>query len=143
MKANPKPTPSTHHSTWTGIKHKLKKVAYWFIAVLFLIVAFFIYGQYFYTYSNGYRVGLLQKFSHKGNLIKTYEGELILSSISSIENVAMAPEKFYFSVIDKNLTGQFDTLQGQKVRVHYEQKIGALFWHGDSKYLVDSVKRVD
>jgi hypothetical protein len=28
------------------------------------------------------------------------------------------------------------------VIVHYKQKNGVLFWHGDSEYLVDSVKRL-
>ena len=102
---------------------------------------FFIYVRYFYTYSDGYRAGLLQKFSHKGNLIKTYEGEMILSSVTGNSNVAIASEKFYFSVTDKKLADQLDTIQGQMVIVHYLQKNGSLFWHGESPYLVDGVKR--
>ena len=106
------------------------------------MAALFIYWKYFYTYSDGYRAGLLQKFSHKGNIFKTYEGEMILSSVSSKRDVALASEKFYFSVISENLARQIDTIQGQLVIVHYQQKNGALFWRGDSEYLVDSVKQV-
>jgi hypothetical protein len=84
----------------------------------------------------------LQKFSHKGNIIKTYEGEMILSSVSSTMNVVLASEKFYFSVTKSSLAQQLDTLQGRMVMVHYTQKNGVLFWHGDTKYLVDSVKRI-
>ncbi len=102
----------------------------------------FIYGKYYYTYSDGYRAGLLQKFSHRGNIIKTYEGEMILSSVASNQNVAIASEKFYFSVTSKNLANQLDTIQGQMVIVHYQQKNGALFWHGNSEYIVDSVKLI-
>jgi len=84
----------------------------------------------------------LQKFSHKGTIIKTYEGEIILSSVSSNKNVVLASEKFYFSVTNEKLAQKLDTIQGQMVIVHYQQKNGKLFWHGDSEYLVDSVKRI-
>ena len=100
----------------------------------------FIYWKYFYTYSEGYRAGLLQKFSSKGALFKTYEGEMILSSVSSNRDVALASEKFLFSLTNKSLVRQFDTLQGDMVIVHYKQKNGTVFWRGDSPYLVDSVK---
>lgn len=100
----------------------------------------FIYWKYFYTYSEGYRAGLLQKFSSKGTLFKTYEGEMILSSVSSNRDVAIASEKFLFTLTNKTLIRQFDTLQGDMVIVHYKQKNGNVFWRGDSPYLVDSVK---
>jgi hypothetical protein len=67
---------------------------------------------------------------------------MILSSITSNANVALASEKFYFSVISTPLANQLDTIQGQMVIVHYKEKNGTLFWHGDSQYLVDSVKRI-
>ena len=112
-------------------------------ALLFFIILFlglFIYWKYFYTYSEGYRAGLLQKFSSKGTFFKTYEGEMILSSVASTRDIALASEKFLFTVTNKSLTRQFDTLQGENVIVHYKQKNGAVFWRGDSKYLVDSIK---
>jgi hypothetical protein len=81
----------------------------------------------------------LQKFSHKGAIFKTYEGEMILSSVSSTSNVAIASEKFFFSVPKKELAIQFDTLQGRNVILHYIEKNGPVFWRGDSRYLVDSI----
>jgi len=131
---------STQTSNWILIKRKVRKALLWLVLILILFCSIFIYWKYFYTYSTGYRAGLLQKFSHKGNIVKTYEGEMILSSISSNANVAIASEKFYFSVINADLAKQLDTIQGRMVIVHYRQKNGALFWHGDSPYLVDSVK---
>jgi len=112
----------------------------WFIILVIIITSLFIYWKYFYTYSEGYRAGLLQKFSHKGAFFKTFEGELILSSVSSNSDVAIASEKFLFTVTNKSLVRQFDTLQGLTVIVHYRQKNGSVFWRGDSQYLVDSVK---
>jgi hypothetical protein len=129
-------------SKWSEIKRKIRKAFYMLIALIVIVAGIFIYWKYFYTFSDGYRAGLLQKFSHKGNIIKTYEGEMILSSVSSNANVVLASEKFFFSVINQNLARQLDTIQGRMVIVHYKQKNGVLFWHGDSEYLVDSVKRL-
>jgi len=128
-------------SKWSGIKRGVKRTFFVIFTLFLVFSAIFVYVKYFYTYSDGYRAGLLQKFSHKGNLIKTYEGEMILSSVTGNSNVAIASEKFYFSVTDKKLADQLDTIQGQMVIVHYLQKNGTLFWHGESPYLVDEVKR--
>lgn len=92
------------------------------------------------NYSSGIRYGLLQKFSYKGNIFKTYEGELILSSVRSNSNVALASEKFYFSVTDKGTAEKLMNSQGRLVTLHYTQKNGALPWRGDTPYIVDSVQ---
>lgn len=131
---------SSEPTFWSGIILGTKKILKWLLVLVVIIGSIFIYWKYFYTYSEGYRAGLLQKFSSKGTLFKTYEGELILSSVSSNRDVAIASEKFYFSLSNKALVRQFDTLQGETVIVHYKQKNANLFWRGDSPYLVDSVK---
>lgn len=125
---------------WAGIVRKIKRILRLTLIFIILFLGVFIYWKYFYTYSEGYRAGLLQKFSKKGTFFKTYEGEMILSSVSSTANVAIASEKFMFSVNNENLAHRLDTLQGLNVIVHYIQKNGAVFWRGDSMYLVDSVK---
>jgi hypothetical protein len=132
----------TKYSKLSGLKRKVKIIFSLLITLIVIIIGIVIYVKYFYTYSEGYRAGLLQKFSHKGNIIKTYEGEMILSSVSSNTNVVLASEKFYFSVTNKNLAQQIDTMQGRMVIVHYKQKNGVLSWHGDSEYFVDSIKRI-
>ena len=141
MKTDSASTSATD-SKWSGIKRRIRKTFYLILALFVIVSGIYIYGKYFYTYSDGYRAGLLQKFSHRGNLIKTYEGEMILSSVSSNSNVVLASEKFYFSVTKNSLAQRLDTMQGQMVIVHYLQKNGATFWRGDSEYLVDSVKRI-
>jgi len=130
----------TKSPAWTGFLSKTKRILRWCLISLILIGGIFIYWKYFYTYSEGYRAGLLQKFSSKGTLFKTYEGEMILSSIASNRDVALASEKFLFTLTNRKLTRQFDTLQGENVIVHYKQKNGVIFWRGDSQYLVDSVR---
>jgi hypothetical protein len=126
-------------SRWAGAVKKTKRILNRLLAILVIFLAIFVYFKYFYTYSEGYRAGLLQKFSNKGLVFKTYEGELILSSVSSTANVALASEKFIFSVSKENMNIKFDTLQGKNVIVHYIEKRGAVPWRGDSKYLVDSI----
>lgn len=118
----------------------VKKFLRIFFVLLLLAGGGFFYWKYYFTYSSGNRYGLLQKFSHKGNLFKTYEGEMILSSIKSNMNVALASEKFFFSVTDKNVANELMNAQGKFVTIHYEEKNGTLSWRGDTPYIVDSVK---
>ena len=118
---------------------KVKKFLKRLLIVLVLIVGFTIYWRYFYTYSEGYRAGLLQKFSSRGVVFKTYEGELIMSSVQSNTNVAIASEKFLFSVTDESVARKIERMQGEQVVVHYTEKKGKLPWRGDSPYVVDSI----
>lgn len=120
----------------------MKKIAKWGLLIAVVVIVAFGYFKYAFTYSKGYRAGLLQKFSEKGVLFKTYEGEIILSSVQSNANVAIASEKFLFSVEDKAVANQMERNQGKHVVVHYKEKNGTLPWRGDSHYIVDSV-RVD
>jgi|SRR6185369_1474925 len=110
------------------------------ILVVIVILGGFAWWKYYFTYSDGNRNGLLQKFSRKGNLFKTYEGELVLSSVQSTAGVALASEKFYFSVDDKNIAARMMEMEGHTVVVHYQQKNGTLPWRGDTPYIVDSVR---
>jgi UDP-N-acetylmuramoylalanine-D-glutamate ligase len=117
-----------------------KKFVRWFTFILILGLGLFIYWKYYYTYSDGYRSGLLQKFSHRGNIMKTYEGELVLSSVASTNNVALASEKFFFSVANDSIAKVLQNFEGKRVRLHYRQKNGALPWRGDSEYIVDGIQ---
>jgi hypothetical protein len=112
------------------------------IIVVIAIFSGWFYWKYFMTYSDGNRTGLLQKFSYKGNLFKTYEGELVLSSIIGNNVSPMSSEKFYFSVADDNVAKKLMNFEGQKVVLHYQEKNGTLFWRGDTRYIVDSIRNV-
>jgi len=118
----------------------MKKFAFVSLLSIIMVVSLWIYWKYSFTYSEGYRAGLLQKISYKGNIFKTYEGEMILSSIQSNTNVAIASEKFFFSVAEKAVALDLEKVQGQSVIVHYVEKNGTLPWKGESTYFVDSLK---
>ncbi|MCX6303989.1 MAG: hypothetical protein NT040_03385 [Bacteroidetes bacterium] len=117
----------------------MKKFLYWSLAILVLVLALFSYWKYSFTFSEGNRSGLLQKFSYKGTIFKTYEGELILSSVKSNQDVSLASEKFHFSVPEKALAEQLLKLEGTMVVLHYKEKNGVLPWRGETVYLVDGV----
>lgn len=139
MTPNPEYT-NAQKSTGKIIKRKLKNILKWAVSLIAIALIIFFYFRYFYTYSDGYRAGLLQKFSRKGAIFKTYEGELVLSSIAGNNNAVIASEKFFFSVTMDSLAMNLDTLQGRSVIVHYRQKNAPIFWRGDSPYIVDGVK---
>ncbi len=120
----------------------MKKFLIWASIILLIGLSTFVYWRYYFTYSEGYRAGLLQKFSYRGNIFKTYEGELILSSVESNRNVPLASEKFFFSVADARTASKLEQLQGKMIVVHYRQKHGALMWLGETPYLIDSVRLV-
>ena len=126
-------------TTTSTAKSKLGRIMTMLGLALLLILGIYFWWHYYYTYSSGNRYGLLQKFSHKGNLFKTYEGEMILSSVRSNNNVPLASEKFYFSVTDEKVANQLMNLQGRYLTVHYKEKKAALSWRGDTPYIVDSV----
>lgn len=118
----------------------MKKILTSSLFIVLAIFAVWFWWKFYYTYSDGNRTGILQKFSHKGNIFKTYEGELVMNSIIVNGNAPVGSEKFYFSVSDKNLGKQMMNYEGKKVVVMYEQKNGTLPWRGDSPYIVDSIK---
>ena len=118
----------------------MKKFLIWGILILLIVLGIMIYWKYSFTYSEGFRAGLLQKFSHRGNIFKTYEGEMILSSIQSSKNVPLAAEKFFFSVNIDRIATLLEGLEGNMVVVHYHQKNATLPWRGETPYMVDSVR---
>ncbi|MEP6846721.1 MAG: hypothetical protein ABI861_11980 [Panacibacter sp.] len=118
----------------------MKKVLRIVLICLIVVLTGWLWWNFFYTYSEGNRSGLLQKFSHKGNVFKTFEGELVLNSLTIGGGVTpYSSEKFYFSVADKTLGQEMMHYEGKHVVVHYTQKNGVLPWRGDTPYIVDSV----
>ena len=83
--------------------------------------------------------GYVQKFSHKGWICKTWEGELMLMSAPGT-----IPEKFSFSVRDEAVARRINGLMGKKVKLFYEQhKHVPTSCFGETEYFVSDVKVVD
>ncbi len=109
--------------------------------VALLVISFLVYWYYFNVYSDGERTGLLTKLSHKGNIFKTYEGEILIGNFQQAPNV-MVPEKFYFSVKSKKLADTLMKLQGKIISLKYHQYRKTLPWRGESVYMVTDLQRV-
>ncbi|HET9229326.1 MAG TPA: hypothetical protein VFR31_21785 [Thermoanaerobaculia bacterium] len=91
-----------------------------------------------YDYSEGERAGYIQKFSSKGWICKTWEGELAVVHLPG----AM-PEIFHFSVRDDAVAEKINQTMGQRVTLHYEQHIGVPgSCFGESDYYVTAVRGV-
>jgi hypothetical protein len=97
--------------------------------------ALYLYGVFNWSYSTGERAGWVQKFSHKGWLCKTWEGELSMVSMPGA-----AQEKFYFTVRDDATADAINKAMGQRVTMHYAQRIGLpTSCFGETEYWVDHV----
>lgn len=72
-----------------------------------------------WSYSEGERAGILQKFSRKGWLCKTYEGELALYVVGGV-----APQIWNFSTRDPELAKELSKNVGRQMRVHYKEHRG-------------------
>ena len=59
----------------------LRRKFFWLLAIILLGVAIYSAIILYYPYSDGTRTGLLRKFSHKGYVFKTWEGELQMSAV--------------------------------------------------------------
>lgn len=122
-------------------KSGFRKFLRWFSFLALLFISFMIYWYYFNVYSDGERTGLLTKLSHKGNIFKTYEGEILIGNFQQAPNV-MVPEKFYFSVKRKQLADTLMKLQGKTISLKYHQYRKTLPWRGESVYIVSDLARV-
>lgn len=92
-----------------------------------------------YDYSDGERAGYVQKFSRKGWVCKTWEGELALVNLPG----AM-PEIFRFTVRDEAVARQIESAVGKRVALKYEQHIGVpTSCFGDTEYFVVNLRVIE
>ncbi|MBK9734620.1 MAG: 6-phosphogluconate dehydrogenase [Saprospiraceae bacterium] len=98
-------------------------------------------GYYFYrtyTFSEGTRTGILYKISKKGNIFKTFEGQL-QSAGTAIMN---KESTFEFSVENEDIYKSMQSMEGKNVRLYYKQLNDAFFWQGDTDYMVFKVEEI-
>jgi hypothetical protein len=105
------------------------------VTVLVALVAGYFATVLSWSYSSGERAGWVQKFSRKGWVCKTWEGELALVSVPGT-----TVEKFPFTVRDEGVAEHINKVMGQRVSLHYEQKIGLpTTCFGETRYYVNGV----
>jgi hypothetical protein len=109
-----------------------------FAAVVVPVLLFSIYvGMALsWSYSEGDRAGILQKFSRKGWVCKTWEGELAMTTVPGV-----APVMWNFTVRDEAVAKQVAAGLGRRVVLQYAEHRGVpTTCFGETAYYVDSVK---
>jgi hypothetical protein len=111
-----------------------------YLAVVAILIGMLAWSWFSlsWSYSDGERAGVLQKFSRKGWVCKTYEGELALYIVTGI-----APEVWTFSVRDPGIVEQLNAAVGERVRLHYTEHRGIpTSCFAETPYFVDRVTLV-
>ncbi len=109
------------------------------LLALIALAALWFWAMIAWSYSSGERAGWVQKFSKKGWICKTWEGELALVTMPGT-----AQEKFLFTVWDDGVAQQMNAAMGKRVSLHYDEKVGlpgSCF--GETRYWVNGVKAVE
>jgi hypothetical protein len=119
-----------------------KILTYAFIAVLAFSIGYFAFAGY--TYSEGSRTGVLLKFSKKGYMFKTWEGELNLGGMTQ-EGGAMLNNIWEFSVRSgqDSVISNLKNFEGRRVRLTYKEKMRHFPWQGETNYFVEKAELVN
>lgn len=117
----------------------LKKVIISLVMLVALVVVVFAGYAWItlnWSYSKGERAGYIQKFSQKGWLCKTWEGELQMIPVPGT-----VPEKFLFSVRGDDVAHKLNSAMGKKISLYYEQHKGVpTQCFGETEYFVTDIK---
>lgn len=117
----------------------MKKFLVKLVLVLLVLSGAYLWVVLSWSYSTGERAGWVQKFSKKGFVCKTWEGEL-----SMVAMPGAIPEKFLFTVRDDGVAEQINRVMGKRVALRYEQHLGLpTDCMGDTQYFVDKVVVVE
>jgi hypothetical protein len=109
------------------------------LVVIAIVLSAYVWVALSWNYSTGERAGWVQKFSKKGWLCKTWEGEMAMVSMPG----AM-PEKFYFTVWDDAVAAELNKVMGKRVALRYEEKVGLpTSCFGDTRHYVTRVTAVE
>ena len=106
------------------------------VALVALLFAAYTFVTLTWTYSRGERAGYVQKFSQRGWLCKTWEGELAMVNVPG----AMQ-ERFEFTVRDDLIAQHLLSSMGKRVTITYDQHKGIpTTCFGETEYFVTAVK---
>lgn len=117
----------------------LAKYFFIFLVLAVAAIAGFTLLTLSWSYSDGDRAGVVQKFSKKGWLCKTWEGELLLLTLPTV-----APEKFAFSVRDEAVAKQIMANIGKRMVLSYSQHKGVpSSCFAETEYFIERVQSQD
>jgi hypothetical protein len=113
------------------------------VAVLMLVAVLggvaWVFLALRFAYSDGERAGYVQKFSRKGWVCKTWEGELALVSLPGT-----AAEIFPFTVRDPAVAAKIAQTMGHRAVLHYEEHRGLpSSCFGETRHFITDVRAVE
>lgn len=115
------------------------KLFFWLVLVPLALAAGYFAVVINWNYSSGENAGWVQKFTKRGWLCKTWEGEMAMVTMPG-----STPEKFHFTVWDDRVAEQINRVMGKRVTLHYDQKVGLpTTCFGETRHFVTGVTAVD
>jgi hypothetical protein len=110
-----------------------------FVLAVVALASLYVWTTLAFTYSDGERAGYVQKFSRRGWVCKTWEGDLALVNLPG-----QPAELFPFTVRDDVVAAKINALVGRRVAVRYTQHVGIPSkCFGDTEYFVVDVNAVE
>ena len=111
------------------------KILILIVAVPIVLAVAYVWLTLTWTYSDGERAGILQKFSRKGWVCKTYEGELAIYIVPGV-----APTIWEFTVRDEKALAEVKSGLGKRVVLQYKEHRGVPKCFGDTRYFVSRIR---
>ena len=109
------------------------------LLVLVLLGTLLTWVSLSWVYSDGERAGYVQKFSRRGWLCKTWEGQMAMVTMPGT-----VADKFDFTVRDPAVAAKMNANIGKRLALHYEQhKWIPSSCFGDTEYFVVGVTVVE
>jgi hypothetical protein len=117
-------------------RHRWKIVLFGFLGAAVGVCALWVLATLSFTYSDGDRIGFVQKFSHRGWICRTWEGELAMTPVPGA-----VPQIFTFTVRDESVVKRLQDAEGKRVALHYKEKRGVpSSCFGETGYFISDVR---
>lgn len=118
---------------------KRRRIIAGLVLIPVVLLALYIWSALSWAYSSGERAGYVQKFSKKGWVCKTWEGELAMVALPGTLS-----EKFLFTVRNDSIAARINQSLGKRVAITYQQHVGVpTSCFGDTGYWVSDVRVVE
>ena len=112
----------------------------WTLLIVVLIVAGWVYWNYYNVFGEGVKSGVLNYAVKKVNIFKTYEGKLIQEGFGATKTgTGLTSNQFEFSVENDSIYRILEVNSGKVFDLHYKEYRGVLPWRGNTVYIVDQI----
>lgn len=110
-----------------------------FLVLVLIAAVGWVWLTLTWSYSQGEHAGYVQKFSRKGWLCKTWEGEIAMVTMPGA-----IPDRFEFTVRDDAVAQQINAMAGKRIVLSYDQhKFIPTTCFGETEYFVTSARLLD